>query len=296
MRKKKRGRKKYRSGKEFVIKYLNRLLPSFYAVEKHKERSADILEYRLRQSRDFFIRHTQWPVAPKGPLIAIADATMKTIGGKIHVVYIILLRAVNGTEASPLPPLLEEGVESFAGWRRALETIPEHLEKRITALVCDSHRGLVFNAKARGWKVQRCNFHLLKSLSVRRSIKSTRGNKEIGKRIGMLANIILTTNDNATMIQAMNELEEIGWISKRGSLGTIISGFLKYLDEYRTYITHPELKLPRTSNTAESFISGLEKLCTHARGFRTRASFEQWLEAYMKHRKSIACNPSYQPN
>lgn len=296
MRRKKRGRKRNRAGKDFVIKYINRLLPSFYAIQKYREKSADALEYRLKQSRDFFIRHTNWPEIPRGPLVAIADATMKTIAGRMYCVYIILLRKVNGLEAHPLPPRLEAGAESYEGWKRSFDDIPEPVHQRIEALVCDGHRGLVFNAKKRKWKVQRCNFHLLKCLSVRRSIKSTRGNREIGKRLLLLANAILTTKDKQKLTPAVNEIEEIGWMSKRGSLGLAISGFLKYLDEYRTYLNYPELNLPRTNNAAESFISGLERLCSHARGFRTKSSFEKWLETYVKHRKSIACNPSSQPN
>ena len=275
IRKKKRGRKKKRTGKDFVSRYFNRLLPSFYAVEKHQEKSADILEYRLRQSRDFFIRHTEWSKISNGPLIAVADATMKTIAGKMYCVYIVLLRSVSGTEAHPLPPRIEEGVESYDGWTRTFDAVPNHLQKQIKALVCDSHRGLVYNGKRRGWKVQRCNFHLLKSLSVRRSVKSTRGNKEIGRKLIGLANVILTTKNQEELTRAVNELEEIGWMSKRGSLGQIISSFLRYLDEYRTYLAYPKLKLPRTNNTAESFISGLEKLCAHARGFRTLSSFSK---------------------
>ena len=296
IRRKKRGRKKNRVTKDFVLKYFNRLLPSFYGVEKYQGKSSDILEYRLKQSRDFFISHTKWPRRPRGPLIAIADATMKTIASKMYVVYIILVRPINGTLAVSLVPRIESGTESYDGWKRSFDAIPRGVGKRIEALVSDSHRGLVFNARRKKWKVQRCNFHLLKNLSVRRSVRSTRGNKEIGRKIMALATVILTTRDRQKLAQAINELEEIGWMSKRGSLGAVISSFLRYLDEYRTYITHPKLKLPRTNNTAESFISGLEKLCAHARGFRTKSSFEKWLEAYMKHRQSIACNPSQQPN
>ena len=296
MRRKKRGRKRNRTGKDFVTKYLNRLLPSFYAVAKHAKKSADILEYKLKQSRDFFIRHTKWPKIPRGPFIAVADATIKTIARRIYSVYIILLRNIGDREAYPLPPRLEVGPESYDGWKRSFDAMPDYVKRQIKALVCDGHAGLVWSARKRNWKVQRCHFHLLKSLSIRRSRKSTRGNRKIGERLLMLANIILTTEDTQKLTQAINEIEEIGWMSKGGSLGLIISGFLKNLDEYRTYLMHPKMKLPRTNNSAESFISGLEKMCAHARGFRTKSSFEKWLEAYVKHRRSIACNPSYQPN
>ena len=292
IRTKHRGRKRHRASSDFVLKYLDCLLPSFYALEKRQKGSADVLEYRLKQSRDWFVRQTPWPKIPSGRLVAVADAKMKIINGVMHTVYLILLRSVDGNQAVPFPPIIEVGTESFGGWTRAFDSLPVPVAARIRALVGDGHRGLVFNARWRNWPVQRCHFHLLKSLMVRRSRKSTRGNKEVGRQLITLANILLTTTDQRVFTATMNELEAIGWAAKRGSLRAIITGFLNHLDEYRTYLIRPDLRLPRTSNTAEAFISGLQKLCAGARGFRTRASFEGWVEAYVKHRKSIACNPS----
>lgn len=296
IRRKHRGRKRHRISGDFAIKYLDRLLPSFYALHRKEGASADKLEYRLRKSRDWFIRHTPWPELPEGPLIAVADAKMKNVSGVMYSTYIILVRSVAGTHAVPLPPYLETGRESIEGWSRAFARLPHAVEARIEALVCDGHRGLICNAMWRQWRIQRCQFHLLQNFSVRRSRNSMRGNKEVGKRLITLAHILFGTEDRALLLSAVSELEAIGWASKRGTLRTIIAGFVNHLDEYRTYLSSPELRLPRTSNTAESFISGLQKLCADARGFRTRSSFEKWIEAYVKYKKTIRCRPGLQPN
>ena len=207
-------------------------------------------------------------------------------------VYIILVREVSRTVAFVHRPHVEEGTETVAGWERAFDTLPESVKIRVKALVCDGHRGLVYSARHRGWKVQRCHFHFLKSLTVRRSTRSTRGHKEIGKRLLLLAQTILETDDVDLLRRSINEIEVIGWEAKSGSLSSVISGFLKHLDEYRTYLDEPNFFLPRTSNSAEAYIGGLQKLLNQARGFRTQKSFLKWVETYVKWRPTIACNPS----
>lgn len=295
---KKRGRKQKRVPKELVAKYFSRSLPSFYAKAKEKNGIPDTDEYRLKKSRDLFMRNTKWPPLPKiGKLILVADAKKKKIRGRMTTIYFILVRSVSETVAFAHRPHIEDDEESVAGWDRAFDTLPEDTQKRVLALVCDGHRGLVYSAKWRGWKLQRCHFHLLKNLTVRRSTKSTRGNAQIGTKILALTQIVLTTKNKEKLSHATNQLEAIGWEAKSGSLGIVIAGFLNHLDEYRTYLLFPELRLPRTSNSAESFIGGLQKVFSQAHGFSTKKSFSAWTEAYVKWRKKITCNPSdYQPN
>ena len=297
-RKKKRGPKRSRISSSIVTDYFSHILPSFYGYAKKHKCSPDIFEYRLQKSRDLFIKTTTWPSLPqRGNLILIADVKKKKLCGKLIAVYIILVRAVDETIAYAHKPHIEEGDESVEGWDRAFDTLPENVKDRVSGLVCDGHRGLILSAKWRGWKLQRCHFHLLKSFIVRRSTKSTRGNAEIGKQIIELAKTILSTTDKNIFYRSVSELEAIGWEVKRGSLGAVISGFLNHIEEYRTYLLFPELRLPRTSNSAESFIGGFQSLLSQAHGFRTKKSFVLWVEAYVKWRKNISCKPSnYQPN
>jgi hypothetical protein len=292
-RKKKRGRKQKRVSKTIVEKYFSNTLPSFYGKAKERGAKTDSDEYRLQKSRDLFLRTTDYPDFPEnGPLILIADAKRKKICGKMTTVYIILVRAVSETTAVVHRPHVEEGTESVAGWDRAFDTLPESVKNRVLALVCDGHRGLVYSSKWRGWKLQRCHFHLLKSLIVRRSARSTRGYAAIGTKILSLARMILITKDEDLLTRSISEIEAIGWETKSGSLRAIVSGFLNHLDEYRTYLLFPELRLPRTSNSGESFISGLQKVFSRAHGFSTKKSFILWTECYVKWRRKIACNPS----
>lgn len=292
-RKKKRGRKQKRVSKYIVAKYFSNTLPSFYGKAKERGKKSDSDEYRLQKSRDLFIRTTAWPILPEdGPLILVADAKRKKVRGKMTTVYIILVRAISDTTAFVHRPHIETENETVAGWDRAFDTLPSSVKNRVVALVCDGHRGLVYSAKWRRWKIQRCNFHLIKSLTVRRSTRSTRGHAVVGTKILSLAQIILTTTDEELLTRSVSEIEAIGWEARSGSLRVIITGFLNHLDEYRTYLLFPELHLPRTSNSGESFISGLQKVFSRAHGFSTKKSFVLWTECYAKWRKKIACNPS----
>jgi len=292
-RKKKRGRKQKRVSKNIVEKYFSNLLPSFYAKAKEHEKEPDSDEYRLQKSRDLFLRTTDWPTLPEdGPLILVADAKRKKVRGKMTTVYLILVRPISESTAFIHRPHIEEGNETVNGWDRAFDTLPSSVKNRVLALVCDGHRGLVYSAKWRKWKIQRCNFHLIKSLTVRRSVRSTRGHAVVGTKILSLAEIILTTKDAELLRRSISEIEAIGWEARSGSLRAVVTGFLNHLEEYRTYILFPELHLPRTSNSGESFICGLQKVFSRAHGFSTKKSFVLWTECYAKWRKKIACNPS----
>ena len=268
-------------------------MPSLYGYAKEHHTFPDVEEYRLQKSRDLFLRTTAWPTLPEiGPLILVADAKRKKICGAMTTVYIILVRAIDKSIAPAHSPHIEKGNESVAGWDRAFDTLPESVRDRVLALVCDGHRGLVYSAKWRGWKIQRCHFHLIKSLTVRRSTRSTRGHAAVGTKILSLTRIILTTKDEGLLARSISEIEAIGWEVKSGSLRAVITGFLNHLDEYRTYLLFPELRLPRTSNSGEAFIGGLQKVFSQAHGFSTKKSFCLWTECYVKWRRKIACNPS----
>jgi hypothetical protein len=271
-RKKKRGRKQKRVSKKIVKSYFSRTLPSSYGLAKERNTSPDTFEYRLLKSRNLFSRNEAWPSLPNtSPFILIADAKKMKIVGEMTTMYFILVRSTSEKTAFVHKPHIEIGDESVTGWDRAFDTLPDSVSRGVLGLVCDGHLGLIYSAKWRKWKIQRCHFHLIKSLVVRRSVKSTRGNAKLGAIILSLVKNILTTKDADVLKHSIDEIEAIGWESKKGMLRPIIEGFLNHLDEYRTYIDYPELCLPKTSNSAEAYIGGLQKLLNQAHGFRTMA-------------------------
>lgn len=295
--KRKRGRKHKRSNVELVKKYLDHAVPSMHAKARHRKVISRTLERQLERSRDLFLRVTSWPILPKRePLILIADADVKYIKRKWYTAYCMLVRTIESNEAVIAPPVVLDGTETAKGWGEALDTLPYATRSSITAIVCDGHSGLVNYARWSNWLIQRCHFHLIARIQSRRSRWKQSRHKEEGEKIYKLVNRILTNRSEKTFTSTISEIEEIGWLTKSPDLSRALLGFVNNYRDFRTYIYHPELNLPTTSNTAESFISCIEGLCHRARGFSSKNSFEKWIFALVKHKKKIKCNGNYQQN
>ncbi len=297
IRKKTRGRKKKRETVALVEKYLRHEIPSLYAISKSTGKSADVLEARLNRSRDGFLKHTPWPPLPRGmPLIAIADAMVQWIEGTRYSFYFILLRPTTDHQAVIVPPIVRQGTEDAAGWEAAFARIPLDVQACIEALVCDGRFGLMLCAKHRQWIIQRCQFHLIARLQLKRSKWSSSRHSDEGHRLYTLVKTICTTRDTRCLSQTVSELEEIAWHTKQGDLKTILHGFVNHYEQYRSYLMYPTLNLPTTSNAIEALIGGLRNLSHRARGFRTRHSFMKWISAYLKSKRTFTCNGFRQPN
>lgn len=296
VRKKRRGRKQIRAGSVLALQYLRHELPSLYARARARNYAADRLERRLIASRDYFLTHTAWPALPEGPLIACADAMVRQVDRVVYTTYFILLRPITGDEAVMLEPLTLPGKETPEGWYRAFDRVPTHASARIKALVCDAHVGLVSVSLRHGWLLQWCNFHIIAAMQGRRSRFAASRHRRLGAHLYQLTCRILVEKDVNAMMRLLSEIESIGWETSSKQLRKIISGFVNHAERYRTYLTHPELCLPRTNNTCETLIGEFQKLAHRMRGWNNIESLKSWLAAYIKYKKTISCKPSCQPN
>ena len=244
--------------------------------------------YRLRQELEYFLAHSPRQPAPPGPLIVIADAFYARVAKKRLTVYLSLLRPVHGTEAVILPPTIREGAESYAGWRVHFAMLPPPIDKRLVAAVCDGRTGLVALVRERGLIVQRCHFHLIARLQIKRSKRRGSRHYAEGVRLYHLLKIARTAPAPAARV-ARDELGIEAHRAPRG-LRTVLSGFVLNYADYRAYRRYPSLKLPITTGSAESLISSVRELLRQLRGVRTCAALERWVRAYLKYRRTIRCN------
>jgi len=291
LRPKKQGRKKKRYSSKLLEKYLDRQIPSIQVLSKLRVTSQSKLSARLRQELLEYVRKTPWPKAPQGKeLIAIADAMIQMINGKTHAIYFILLREIDSNRAVITKPFIMAGTESSPGWKKAFGKLPKKIFTSIKAIVCDGHLGFYCLAKANNWVIQRCHFHLLSSLQGRRSKSKYSQHRKTGSLIYQAASSIINTRNKRTISCELNKFRKIIPTVSSPRFKSMLSGFIRDHRDYQSYLKHPELKLPRTSNAAESVISTVRNLCYRARGFRTKKSFKLWIYALAKHRKQIVCN------
>ena len=294
IRPKRRGRRRRRIMGTLAFRYLaHECIP---VTHRRGTLTGSARSARLRLERDELLRRRPWRTIPKGPLIAVADAIVRHTKTGWYTWFLILVRAIEETEAVILPPVCLRGAETCQRWRQAFSEIPPSVTGRIVALVSDGHLGLVTEAKWRGWHIQRCHFHLLARIQSRRSRwRIARHKAEAGLIFQHIRNV-LKRHDESTLTNSLNILEEIGWTSTSPEIRKVLSGFVRNYQDYRTYLVHPELNLPTTNNAVESLNALIQALCQRARGFRTLSSLNEWITALCKARGTMKCRGNYQQN
>lgn len=289
--KRKVGRKRSRVNRKLVFSYFSgkRAVRSPGKIRERRRR-------KLIASRDYYLANTPWSYPPANTdFILIADGMRQIIEEEHFTVYFLLLRPVLEKTAYILPPLVIPGSESRNGWLLTLESIPADLQKRIKALVCDGETSLVLLAKQRGWLVQRCHFHLLGRIKNYVSGSRLRTRRPFGQLLFKNLRIALTTLSEEELTYCLEELRVLKRFARAKQLKSFLSGLIKHIADYRTYLDYPELNLPNTSNAAESLIQYIRDLQYRSRGFRTIQSFSRWVNAACLFKKTICCNGKYQP-
>jgi len=250
----------------------------------------------MRKALEAFNQKEKWGDIPSGKLIAIADAMVQRTNKKVFTPYYILLKNSLSNKAVIVPPILLAGTEDSFGWQTAFNQLPWGVRSRIVALVCDGRTALVYLAQKRGWLVQRCHFHLRARISNYTSSFYLSRHPEVAQKVNGLVTIVLNNKDKEEVDKALGELESYRIALFSTGLRKVISGFVKNYNDYRTYLNHPELNLPTTTNSAESLISAIREVQHRARGFRSINSLETWIVGLLKYRKYQTCNGKYQQN
>jgi len=164
--------------------------------------------------------------------------------------------------------------------------------RRIRAMVVDNLPGMQKLASQHGWVLQLCHFHLLLKLQAqRRGMRYTLRGGSVREEIHRLIRsaLGLPAGDRLTKI-----LERLRRLS-RGDCGTqrvqtTVREFLKGLQFYRSYLAHPHLGLPHTTNSVESMGRLLRKMFRSSRSGSNPKSVLLWATAFLRMRLHLKCN------
>ena len=298
--KKKRGRKQKRANPDFILWYLQRNGPSLRTIAKQKGCGKDKIQVMLRRSLELYLKKNKkyWYKSLKGndKLIAVVDAIWYHVKEEFYTIYIILLRPVKSNQAVICPPIIIQGREDFNGWKQALKSLPNSLEKRIIALVCDGATSLITLARLNKWILQRCHFHLIASVQNYLTTGPRSAQREYAFYVLGIVRELLKTNDPKKIQRLQRELWQIRLKSKSRGIRRVLGGLIKHYKDYHAYLNYPELNLPITSNSAESFIQCIRHLMYLCRGFRSYTTLNNWLTVLSLFKKTIRCNGKNQPN
>lgn len=277
-----------------VIRYLNKQLPPLRVLTQQRNCGKSVLQTRLQRSLKIYVQKNQerWKrVLPRsGGLVAVADAIWYRVAGQKYTIYVILLRPADSTHAIICPPLILPGHEDSWGWQQAFDNLPSKFKTRILALICDGGTGLVLAARSRGWIIQRCHFHLLAAVQNYLTTGSRSTRRAYALHVLKTVQRLLKTNKHKKLLPLLAELTEIRSRSASRGLRRVLGGLVQKYSDYHTYLKYPQLNLPATSNSAESFIQCIRDLMYRCRGFRSLATLKCWLTASSIIKKTIQCN------
>jgi hypothetical protein len=292
VRPKKRGRPVHRSAPTilrrvfedgFTLRQLATLRPTI-ALPTYR--------YRFRKALERFVAQPSSQPLPLGPLVLLADGLWFQFKRKPWVLYLMALKPCQGDHAVFLDPVLLAGSERLARWEDAVEHIPRAASERICAIVVDNLPGMRRVARQRRWVLQLCHFHLLLKLYGQRGSRphALHGGP-VREEIRQLIRQALHRPDGVSLNNTIQRLR----ILSKTDCGTAriqmtVRAFLRDLRFYRSYLDHPQLGLPQTTNTVESMGRLIREMFRRNRAGSNPASTLRWATAFIRIHPTVACN------
>lgn len=292
IRPQKRGRPARRTHENL----LHRVLVEGFTLEQlfSKRTTVELpaYRYRFRQALRKLVSGPPPQAFPEGPLVLLVDGLWFSFKDKPWVLYLMAVKACRGSEATFLDPLLIPGREGAQAWRQAISNIPPRLDSRIRAITADNLPGMKKVALEKGWRVQLCHFHLLmKLMAIRHGLRySLRGGK-VREEINAGVRAALTFAEGVHLEKALSRLaRQVESDCGTRRIKTNLGEFLKTFEYYRTYLKHPELGLPHTTNAVESMCRLIREMFRSSRAGSSPASVQLWATALIRMRPNVTCN------
>jgi hypothetical protein len=286
VRAKKRGRPQRRQVSRLIERVLVKRR-SLTELAKELGLTRQALSYRFlcaleRQRRPL-------AVALNGDSILLADGVWFRFKRRPWVLYLMATRPLEGQQATFRTPMLLEGPESKTAWLKALDTIPSADRARIRALVCDSFVGSRSIARANGWILQLCHFHLIAQFRRRLGYRNMRTPSRLFRHEAYrLIRIALSTADER---QAASIAIHLRLLAKEAPgarrFANLVRQFVLRLPEYRAYRLHPELHLPTTTGSVESMARVVRDLLRRTRSISSPTALERWVTNYVELRPHV---------
>lgn len=296
-RKKKRGRKRKRVSPKLAF-----ALFETKSTVKQRARNRQLTErqYQYRMIKSLRLtdgNNLYSDVPPQSKLLLLVDGIWAHCNRKRAVVYLLAVRPIETSEAFILPPRIISGVETNRKWRSIIDDLPSYLKRQIVALVCDGLTGLTEQAEKRGWIVQRCQFHFIKTIERFRGKKNRFvKDKMFREDLYQTMRRILALPEGRKVDALFAKLKRAGENDRCPSWVKILTReLLCYRNEFRAYLLHPELRLPATNGCMESLAAVVRHRLYLSRGFKTIEGLSRWMSGLIYSKKHMRCNGTDQP-
>lgn len=296
IREKRRGRKR----KRIAVGLLNRILLERHTIA-HEERYLRLSRNAIAERYANAMRTiTAQPYSiqslPRGLYALIVDGLYFKFRRREWVMYLMAVKPTRGRKAYFLDPVLLEGRECYERWVQATATIPLAVEKRICAFVSDGFRGSQLLSEQNHWLHQRCHFHLLAALVRGKGKRRYRiRSSALRDKVLEATRTILNSQKTHLLSQARRTIRRlVGLPTCPPYIRKQALEFLEREQDFRTYLQHPKLNLPTTTNAIESTGQMMRKATRTA---RTPQSLLLRATAFLRLKKQVVCNGHiYQQN
>ncbi len=291
-RTKKRGRPRLRSDSRLFDRILIQRR-SLTELARARGVSRQALCHRFKVELNRQIRRGGLARTTRGRAILIIDGLWFKFKRRPWVIYLMALRPVRGNTATFIDPCVLPGRESLSGWKAAVNTISTDRKRQVQAIVVDDFTGCTTLADENNWVLQLCHFHMLSRLRARLGFRRPRGVTLISLRqqAYRLVETALETSDQNQLTHALCELDEryvnseLPWKYKN-----ILRQFIRRIQQYRAYRIHPNLRLPKTTGSAEAMGRRIRDLLGRTRSLSTAKALELWARNYVRIHPNVACN------
>ena len=291
VRPRKRGRHAHRMSRSVLHRVLVEGFTLVQLFSRHSPVELPAFRYRFREALRRFATRATPQMIPSGPLVLLADGMWFEFRGKPWVLYLTALKSCDGNYATFLDPMIFPGNEHVSHWHRAFAAIPEDALKRVRALVVDHLPGMRLLAAQRGWILQLCQFHLMLKLQAhRRRIRHTVPGVAAREEIQQLIRYALEITDGHRLTRTITRLRQLSEHDCGRRIPATVREFLKRLPLYRSNLDHPELGLPRTTNSVESMGRIIRELFRSSRAGSSPRAVLLWATARIRMRPTVTCN------
>ncbi len=292
VRPRKRGRPAHRTTATLLHRVLVEGFTLSQLFSKRPGVELPAYRYRFRQAMLRFVSRPAPQKIPRGPLVLLADGLWFQFDDVPWVLYLTALKPCNGDYTTFLDPMLLQGRESATCWQKVAAAIPPQAMRRIRAMIVDNLPGMQKLASQHGWVLQLCHFHLLLKLQAqRRGMRYTLRGGSVREEIHRLIRSALGLSAGDRLTKILERLRRLS----QGDCGTqriqtTVREFLKGLQYYRSYLAHPRLGLPHTTNSMESMGRLLREMFRSSRAGSNPAAVLLWATAFIRMRSQIKCN------
>lgn len=299
IRVKKRGRKRKRQSGNLAASILC-TGASLRGLAKQRHCSKTKLTNRFHRSiRPWLTAHH--PALPftenDGGLVLVIDGIWFELNEQRYTVVILLVRRVRGWKARLRGLMLMAGDEHKELWEQVLkQSLTTQELANVRGLTGDGGHGLTTLCRERNWPYQRCHVHLIRDLYKIRGQRRSPTQWLRQQTLWLVRTTLNTPSERKANRLILQLRLLIAHPECPKTVRSKVGGFVRHYQKYRVCYQYPDLRLPKTTNSAECVSQLVQRYLNRMRGMWSAQSLRYWLTTILRCHPTIRCSSRHCTN